>query len=110
MILVADKTSTGLKKETAGALAYTLGPITGVLLLLLEKDPFVRFHAMQSIIVFGTYIIFEILFGVIPVIGLGFSSLLTLLAFILWLILMYKASEGEKWKVPMLGEYVEKFL
>ena len=46
------KTTTGLKKETAGALAYVLGPLTGVLFFVLEKDPFVRFHAMQSIVIF----------------------------------------------------------
>ena len=40
------KTTTGLKKETAGALAYVLGPLTGVLFFVLEKDPFVKFHAM----------------------------------------------------------------
>ena len=42
---------TGLKKETAAALSYVLGPVTGVIFLVLEKDPFVRFHAMQSIVV-----------------------------------------------------------
>ena len=37
-----------------GALAYLLGPITGILFLLMEKgNKFVRFHAMQSTILFG---------------------------------------------------------
>ena len=44
----------GLPENVAGALAYVLGPVTGVLFLVLEKkSKFVRFHAMQSLITFG---------------------------------------------------------
>lgn len=46
-----EKTGTGLKKETSAALSYVLGFITGIIFLIIEKDPFVRFHAMQSIVV-----------------------------------------------------------
>ena len=46
--------SSGLPENVAGALAYALGPVTGVLFLVLEKkSKFVRFHAMQSLITFG---------------------------------------------------------
>lgn len=102
--------TTGLKKETAGALAYVLGPLSGFIMLIMDKDPYVRFHAMQSIIVFGSLFVLQLVLGIIPVFGLGVSSLLTLVGFVLWLVLMYKASQGEKWKVPVLGDYVEKFL
>ena len=101
--------STGLKKETAGALAYSLGPITGILMLLLDKDPYVRFHAMQSIIVFGTLVVVQFVLGITIILS-ALIPLTTLVGFVLWLVLMYKASQGEKWKVPVLGEYVEKFL
>ncbi|MDP3142898.1 MAG: hypothetical protein Q8N14_02985, partial [Candidatus Omnitrophota bacterium] len=48
------KTSTGIEPKVAGLLSYLLGFITGVIFLLIEKEnKFVRFHALQSIIVFG---------------------------------------------------------
>ena len=103
-----SKSTTGLKKETAGALSYVLGPITGLIFLILEKDSFVRFHAMQSII-FGVFV-----FVINTVLGLTIIlapivSLLALGEFALWLIMIYKASQGEMWKIPFLGKYVDQF-
>ena len=93
---------TGLKKETAGALSYVLGPVTGVVFLVLEKDPFVRFHAMQSIVVFVGLFALQWILGLtlvliflVPIIGI--------VGFILWLLLIYKAWQGEEWEVPVLG-------
>lgn len=106
---MSEKSGTGLKKETAAALSYVLGPITGILVLLLEKDPFVRFHAMQSIVVFGGLVVLQFVMGVTVILA-ALIPLTSLLGFALWLVLMYKASQSERWKVPVLGEYVEKFL
>jgi uncharacterized membrane protein len=106
---MANKTETGLKKETAGALSYVLGPITGILILLLEKDEFVRYHAMQSIVVFGGLFVLQWLLGATVVLAF-FIPLTTILGFVLWLLLIYKALHGEKYKLPILGEYVDKFL
>ena len=75
---------TGLPKNTAAALSYVLGWITGIVFLLLEKDPFVRFHAMQSIIVFGGLMILSLL----PVVGWILSPLVMIGGFILWLVLI----------------------
>ena len=47
-----EKTSTGLDENVAGLLCYILGWITGIVFLVIEPDnKFVRFHALQSIIV-----------------------------------------------------------
>jgi uncharacterized membrane protein len=99
--------ATGLKKNTAGALSYVLGPVTGVIFLVLEKDPFVRFHAMQSIVL-------SVLFMVIPWV-LGFTIILailvpiiSILGIILWLVCIYKAWMGEEWEVPVLGKLARK--
>ncbi|KKR33296.1 MAG: hypothetical protein UT63_C0019G0018 [Candidatus Gottesmanbacteria bacterium GW2011_GWC2_39_8] len=102
-------------EKMMGALAYLLGPITGIALLLAEKkSEFVRFNAMQSTVVFGAYMVFYLVLGVIPVLGwilaLILSPLLTLLAFVLWLVLMWKAFTGEKLKLPFAGEFAEKQL
>lgn len=107
---MAVKIGTGLDKNTAGALSYVLGPITGIVFLILEKDPFVRFHAMQSIVVFGTYIVFSTVMGMLPFIFGLILSLFSILFFILWLILIYKAWQGDEWEVPLLGKYARRFV
>jgi uncharacterized membrane protein len=94
---------TGLKKNTAGALAYVLGPVTGVIFLILEKDAFVRFHAMQSIVVFVALIALQWAMGLTLVL-LVLVPLVGILSFVLWLILIYKAWQGEEWEVPLLGK------
>jgi len=98
---------TGLKKNTAGALAYVLGPITGVIFLILEKDPFVKFHAMQSIVVFVTLFVLQWILG-LTIILLILVPLVGIIAFILWLMCIYKAWMGEEWEVPVLGKFARQ--
>ncbi len=102
-------------EKLKGALAYFLGPITGIVFLLIEKkSSFVRFHAMQSTILFGGYFLLNIVLGIIPVLGwliaLIISPLLGILSVVLWIFLMYKAYSGEKYKLPYVGELTEKQL
>lgn len=94
----------GLKKETAGALAYVLGPITGIIFLIISgKDPYVKFHAVQSIVVFvGLFVLQSILS--ITLILLPLVPLVGIVSFVLWLVLIYKAWQGEEWEVPVLGK------
>jgi uncharacterized membrane protein len=99
----------GLDKNTAAALSYVLGPVTGVVFFLLEKDSFVRFHAMQSIVVFGLLFVLQWIMG-LTIVLISILPLLTILTFILWLILIYKAWQGDEWEVPVLGKYVRKAL
>lgn len=101
--------ATGLKKETAGALSYVLGPITGIVFLVLEKDSFVRFHAMQSIVTFVGLFILQWAFA-FTVILLVFVPLISIVGFALWLILIYKAWQGDQWEVPVLGKIAKQLL
>lgn len=94
-----------------GAVAYLLGFVTGIVLLLVEKkSKFVRFHAMQSTILFGGLFVVNLALGFIPILGWLVGFLLSLAAFILWLVLMWKAFSGETYKVPVVGELAEKQL
>jgi uncharacterized membrane protein len=106
---MADKGLTGLPKNTAAALSYVLGPVTGVVFLLLEKDPYVKFHAMQSIVVFASLFVLQWIL-VLTIILAPLSSLLIIIGFVLWLMLIYKAWKGEEWEVPFLGKYARKFV
>ena len=99
----------GLKKETMGALAYVLGPITGIFFLVTSKDPFVKFHAMQSTVVFIVMFVLQWVLG-ITIILFPLSALIGIVSFVLWLVLIYKAWQGEMWKVPVLGKVAENLL
>lgn len=107
-----QKTSgTGLDPNVAGLLCYVLGWITGLIFFLLEKDDkFVRFHAAQSMITFGGLFVLQILFYgfwfVVPVL-FYFSSIIWLAVVVLWIVLMVKAYQGEKFKLPIVGDIAE---
>lgn len=94
-----------------GAVAYLLGFITGIVILLVEKKSrFVRFHAMQSSILFGGLFILNIVLGFIPLLGWLTGFILSLAAFGLWILLMWKAFQGEMYKLPYIGDLAEKQL
>ena len=116
----ADQTgsevSHGLEPNVAGALAYFLGVVTGVVFLLIEADDqFVRFHAAQSTVVFGGLIVIMIVMSLFTTFlgfgGLAFGLigfLLSILSFvvwvgalILWVYLMAKAYQGETPRIPV---------
>jgi uncharacterized membrane protein len=102
-------TSTGIKENVAGLLCYLLGWVTGVIFILIEKDnKFVRFHAMQSIIVFGGITVINIILGWIPFVGWIIAWIIWIIAIILWIVLMLKAYKGEKYKLPWIGNFAEK--
>lgn len=106
----AGKTSSGLDANVAGALAYGLGWITGIGFLLTEQEnSFVRFHAMQSTIVFLALSALCILLQSIPILGMLVVVLLVIPASaILWLVLMFKAYQGERFKLPLVGDIAEQ--
>ena len=101
------KTSSGLQENVASLLCYTLGWISGLVFILLEQEnKLVRFHAMQSIIVFGT--LFVVSSGFLPFLGI-FIPILSIIGFILWIILMVKAYKGEMYKLPGVGNLAEQW-
>jgi uncharacterized membrane protein len=117
------KATSGMAPNLAAALSYVLGIITGVVFLMVEKDPFVRFHAYQSIFLsvawFAFWIVFTVIssvLGMIPfvgflavIFGLLVSLVLGLGSLILVLVLIIKAYNGERFKVPYIGNMAEKY-
>jgi len=97
--------STGLEPKVAGLLTYLLGPLTGILFLVLEKQSsFVRFHAMQSTLTFVSLFVISLVLGVIPLLGGILSGVLSLLQLVLWVFLMFKAFQGEAYRLPVVGD------
>jgi uncharacterized membrane protein len=97
-----------LSPNVAGLLCYLGGWVTGIIFLALEeKNREVRFHAAQSLILFGSLNILSILLGWIPRAGGIFSALLLAFAFIFWVVLMVKAYQGELYKIPVVGDIAD---
>jgi uncharacterized membrane protein len=107
--------SDGLAENVAGLLCYVLGWVTGIIFLLIDKRPFVKFHAAQSIVVFGGLTILRIGLGVVlstgGLLGVGLWAaivgLIGILALILWIFLMFKAYQHELFKVPIAAGIAE---
>jgi uncharacterized membrane protein len=101
----------GVTENVEALLCYALGWVTGLVFLLLEqKNAFVRFHAMQSLATFLGLFIISLVIGFIPVLGILVNILIWPLSVVLWIVLMVKAYKGERYKLPVIGDFVEKQL
>ena len=102
------KSSTGLQPNVAALLCYLAGFITGIIFFIIEKEnKFVKFHAMQSIITFGSLFVLQIVCTVL-VFSLVLVPILNIVGLIVWVILMVKAYQGEMFKLPIIGDMAEK--
>ncbi len=120
--MAKSKTSSGLDENVAAGLSYVLGLITGLIFYFVEeKNKFVRFHAMQSIMfslsVIVIYVILLIISPVmifIPIVGWIFVTLIYAIvwigALVVWVILIVKALQHEKFKLPFIGDLAEKYV
>ena len=104
-----SNTSLGLNQNITALLCYLIGWISGLIILLLEKDnKYVRFHAMQSILVFGGLTIISLLIGGALLFFIFLIPILNILGIVLWILLMVKAYQGEYFKLPLVGDQAEK--
>src|SRR5271157_2894000 len=111
---------TGLQENVAGLLCYVLGWLTGIIFLIIDKRPSVKFHAAQSIVVFGGLQILRIaLIFLNGVLGGGFMSwgfvgliglLVGLVTLVLWILLMVKAYRHESFRVPIAADIADGFV
>jgi uncharacterized membrane protein len=105
----AVKSSTGMDENLAALLSYVLGFVTGIIFFVIEKESkFVKFHAMQSILVSAGLMILSFVLGLIPIIGWIAAILLGPVSLVLWIILMVKAYKHVWFKLPVVGEIAEK--
>jgi uncharacterized membrane protein len=105
----ATPSDTGLDSNLAGALAYLLGLISGLVLLAIEKkDQYVRFHAMQSTLTFLGVLVLNVLLLGIPVIGAVLYVPFVLAVVALWIWLMLEAVRGHRFKLPYIGALAEQ--
>ncbi len=112
----------GLTRNMAGALAYILGIITGIVFLVLEpykQDRFVRFHAFQSIFYSVACIVFAIAWNIVweilgnisgwlYLVAIPVRMVISLALFLFWLFLMYQAYNNREFKIPFIGQLAAK--
>jgi len=100
----------GLTDNVAGALAYVT-IIPAIIFLVVapyNRNRFVRFHSFQCLLLAVAWIALNFVIAFVPFIHFMLYSLLGLVGFVLWLILLFKAYQGEKWKIPVIGDIAEK--
>jgi uncharacterized membrane protein len=118
---VAPASAGAMADNVAGMLAY-ITIIPAILFLVMEpynKSRFVRFHAFQNIFLhvaaivcwIGLFIVSAVL-AFIPILGHLVAFLLWMLLslglFIIWIVLLLKANQGQMWKLPVIGDLAEK--
>jgi uncharacterized membrane protein len=123
--VAAAPATSGMEENVAGLVSYIFGWVTGLIFLLIDKRPFVKFHAAQSIAlnicfvpVWILYAIFSFIltaitaamhfpigiisFFLMPIIGLAFLGT--------WILCMVKAYQHQRFKLPIIGNIVEKMV
>ncbi len=116
-------TTLGIDERIERVLAYSLFWVSGLVLFFTEKNQTVRWHAMQSMVTFGTLSL--LMFGVsmlngmlswIPILGLltsfGLGLLLRILGwtwFLLWIWLMVMAWMQPNYRLPYVSDWVRRW-
>ncbi|WP_233553992.1 SHOCT domain-containing protein [Halococcus sp. IIIV-5B] len=105
----------GLDANVVAALAYVFWFVSGVVVYVLEDDREIRFHAAQSITVFGGLSVLNVFFGMFAIVGIGsigtaLSSLLSLLGIGLWVFLIATAYRGETRRIPVAADIADRLV
>jgi uncharacterized membrane protein len=122
----SDSPTAGMEENVAGLLCYLFGWVSGLIFFLIDKRPFVKFHGAQAIAFNIAIIPLWILYLIANFIFMGLAAaihlpFLALLGWVLvpvigilvcgtWIFLMYKAYQHEKFKLPIIGNIVEKMV
>jgi len=110
MNMTNPNTQTGLQENVASILCYVLGWVSGVVFLILEpKNKNIKFHALQSIFVFGALSVVDMVIGWIPILGWIIAAFTGIAGFIFWIVLMVSAAQGRKLKIWIAGNLAEKY-
>ena len=111
---------TGLAPNVASLLCYICMPISSIVFMLMEKEnKDVQFHAWQGttfgvgyiVVIIAIEILAALLGAIVSFLGVIVGLLVPVLgitAFIVWIICLVKAYQGERWKIPYIGDFAAK--
>jgi len=125
----AGKSSTGLDENIAALLSYIFGWVSGLIFFLIEKDSrLVRFHAMQSLLFnvlvavvgIALWIVLFVVFMIVAQVSGALATILSLVSVLVWgvfllgilagfILCLVKAFQGQYFKLPVIGNFAEKF-
>lgn len=117
---LSGETSTGVDARLSALLCYTAWWVSGLVFLVLEQQHrAVRFHAAQSLVLFGGLsLLIAILSGIsvamLLVSATAFQATRTLaeivwvLAVVIWLVMMIKTFKYESWRIPLVAEFADR--
>ncbi|MCL2149506.1 MAG: hypothetical protein FWH51_01040 [Dehalococcoidia bacterium] len=97
-----------IQENTAGLLCYcpaSIGLIASIVFLIIDKRKFVRFCAIQSLLLYVVMIVLSVFLWLMLFVGI----IITLAMLALWIILMVKAYQHEMFKLPVLGNLADQW-
>ena len=113
------ESTTGLTSRTASVLSYLGWWVTGLIFWGLERrDALVRFHAVQATVAFGSLALLILALGFLGLLMLSFApggftffvgaaAVVWLGSVVLWLIALWQASQGKRWRIPLVGHIAD---
>ena len=105
-----ERTSFGLDENTESALAYVLAFVSGIFFLLMEdENRTVRFHAMQSTILFFVLVVVIVIMSIIPFL-IPFVPVVQLIGILLWLLLIIRTYQGHMLRLPVVGTLAASYV
>jgi uncharacterized membrane protein len=113
---VPQATAGGMADNVAGMLAY-ITIIPAIIFLVMEpynKNRFIRFHSWQCLFFAGALFVLHVglsIFTFVPFMALitfPLHLLVSLGGFIIWIVLLMKANQGQMYKLPVIGDLAEK--
>lgn len=103
--------STGLPENVANFIAYLFGWISGLLILLVEKDnENIRYHGAQSVTVFGSLSILNLLLPFIPAVGPLLLAVVAPITLLAWIALMLMSLMGNAPRIPVVENFAQQLL
>ncbi len=123
--MAEEPSSTGIDRDTAAMLCYLFMFVSGIVFYVVEhRSDYVRFHAAQSTITFGGLYLLSLLLGAlslavfaVPVIGPPFAALLGTTSILIipfsigvWLFLLYQTYHGNRYRLPIVGRYADRYV
>jgi uncharacterized membrane protein len=104
-------TSTGLSENVSNFIAYLFGWVSGLALFFVEKNnTSIHFNAAQSMVLFGSLTVLNLVLPVIPALGPLLMVLLAPVSMILWLVLMFMSLTGNPPRLPVVANFADQIV